>query len=204
MLTETSTHSALASGRWVRKNRICKTIRCQPESIFSRSMTTLERYQMGETSLGSIWTFRPDVLLYRLVPSRIHGRLTSCRTQSEYNNNKNRNNTKTGRSLHVLFIGDSFRLQQDMFDRFFGQKLKTTQLRRRRSSRDTTEHSKTFARTNCSDGIYQKHQRQEQITLSFSMLVLRPRYKFVKVWRKHRAPLIHNVSDIDFSCPALP
>jgi hypothetical protein len=68
---ETSTHSALASGRWVvHKDEYTKTL---PTRVYLLKINeaTLERYQMGETSLGlDMGTFRPDVLLYRLVPSR--------------------------------------------------------------------------------------------------------------------------------------
>jgi hypothetical protein len=202
MLTETSTHSALALGRWV-----VRKINMQDPYVANQTSSsqeaTLERYQMGETSLGIDMEYVPTGC--SLMPARAikdPRTLDSCQERSpEYNND--RNTTTTNRSLHVIFIGDSnFRLQQDMFDRFFGQKLKTTRI--------TTEGGLVVTLPNI-----QKRLQELAVaaTESTGPSAIRTDYFVIfnaglhdldklcqKSWQKYRAQLIHNVSDSDFSC----
>jgi hypothetical protein len=208
MLTETSTHSALASGRWVVRQMNMQDAYVANQSLSSQEQPKLERYQMGETSLGFGMEYVPTSC--SLMPARAvkdPRTLDSCRERSpEYNNDKNNTTTNSNRSLHVVFIGDSnFRLQQDMFDRFFGQKLKTTRI--------TTEGGLFVTVPNI-------HKRLQELAVAATESTetsatgtdyfvifnagLHDLDKFCqKVWRKHRAPLIHNVSDSDFSCVQL-
>lgn len=207
MLTETSTHSALASGRWVVRKMNMQEPYVANQSL-SAEEATLERYQTGETSLGIDMEYVPTSC--SLMPARAvkyPRTLDSCRKRSqEYNNDKNNTNTNTNRSLHVIFIGDSnFRLQQDMFDRFFGHKLKTTRI--------TTEGGLVVTLPNI-------HKRLKELAVAATESTgtsatatdyfvifnagLHDLDKFCqKMWRKYRAPLIHNVSDVDFSCVQL-
>jgi hypothetical protein len=204
MLTETSTHSALASGRWV-----VRKMNMQDPYVANQSLSfqeaTLERYQMGETSLGFDMEYIPTSC--SLMPARAAKdprTLESCRERSpEFNTDKNKKYTNKTRSLHVLFIGDSnFRLQHDMFDRFLGQKLKTTLI--------TTEGGLVVTLPNIQKRLQElavaATESSGTSTTGTDYFVifnagLHDLDKFCqKVWRKHRAPLIHNVSDSDFSC----
>jgi hypothetical protein len=205
MLTEKSTHSALASGRWVVRKMNMEDTYVANHSLPSQE-PTLERYQMGETTLGFDMEYVPTSC--SLMPARAVKNprtLDNCRERSqEYK--KDKNNTNSNRTLHVLFIGDSnFRLQQDMFDRFFGQKLKTTRI--------STEGGLVVT-------LPEIRKRLQELALAATDSTgtsatgtdyfvifnagLHDLDKFCqKVWRKHRAPLIHNVTDIDFSCVQL-
>jgi hypothetical protein len=207
MLTETSTHSALASGRWV----VHQTNVQEPyvnQSLVSE-IATLERYQMGETSLGIDMEYVPTSC--SLMPARAlmdKRTLRRCRERGQKYDNKNNNIDKnnTNRSLHVIFIGDSnFRLQQDMFDRFFGHKLKTTRI--------STEGGLVVALPNIQKRL---QELAVEVTESTETAATATDYFVIfnaglhdldrfcqKSWRSHRAPLIHNVSDDVFSCVQL-
>jgi hypothetical protein len=84
---------------------------------------------MGETPLGMDMEYVPTSC--SLIPARaVMDPLTldSCRERGLKYDNENNTKSNTNRSsLHVIFIGDSnVRLQHQMFDRFFDQKLETT------------------------------------------------------------------------------
>jgi hypothetical protein len=201
MLTETSTHSALASGRWVvRQMNMQDPYVAVTNQSLDIDAATLERYQMGETSVGFDMEYVPTSC--SLMPARAvkdPRTLESCRERGRrYDNNHTNTKTNTNRSLHVIFIGDSnFRLQQNMFDRFFGQKLKTTRV--------TTEGGLVVTLPN----IQKRLQELAVAATATDYFVifnagLHDLDRFCqKSWRKHRAPLIHNVSDDDFSCVQL-
>ena len=207
MLIETSTNSALASGRWVvRKMNMQDTYVASQSS--SSQEATVERYQMGETSLGFDVEYLPTSC--SLMPARAvkdPWTLDSCRERSrKYNSDKNDTNTVSNRSLHVIFIGDSnFRLQQAIFDRFFGQKLKTTRI--------STEGGLVVTLPEIRKRLQELELAAMESTgtsatgIDYFVIFnagLHDIDKFCqKMWRKHRAPLIHNVSDIDFSCVQL-
>jgi hypothetical protein len=200
MLTETSTHSALASGRWVvRKMNMQDTYVANQSSTSQEA--TLERYQIGETSLGFDMEYIPTSC--SLMPARAAKdprTLDSCRKRSQ------ETNTNSNRSLHILFIGDSnFRMQQDMFDRFFGQKLKTTRI--------STEGGLVVTLPEIQKSLQELALKATDSTgtsaagTDYFVIFnagLHDIDKFCqKIWRKYRAPLIHNVSDVDFSCVQL-
>jgi hypothetical protein len=202
MLTETSTHSALASGRWVvRKMNMQDTYVANQSSTSQEA--TLERYQIGETSLGFDMEYIPTSC--SLMPARAAKdprTLDSCRKRSQETNT----NTKSNRSLHILFIGDSnFRMQQDMFDRFFGQKLKTTRI--------STEGGLVVTLPEIQKSLQELALKATDSTVTSAAGTdyfvifnagLHDIDKFCqKIWWKYRAPLIHNVSDVDFSCVQL-
>jgi hypothetical protein len=202
MLTETSTHSALASGRWVvRKMNMQDTYVANQSSTSQEA--TLERYQIGETSLGFDMEYIPTSC--SLMPARAAKdprTLDSCRKRSQETNT----NTNSNRSLHILFIGDSnFRMQQDMFDRFFGQKLKTTRI--------STEGGLVVTLPEIQKSLQELALKATDSTgtsaagTDYFVIFnagLHDIDKFCqKIWRKYRAPLIHNVSDVDFSCVQL-
>jgi hypothetical protein len=200
MLTETSTHSALASGRWVvRKMNMQDTYVANQSSTSQEA--TLERYQIGETSLGFDMEYIPTSC--SLMPARAAKdprTLDSCRKRSQ------ETNTNSNRSLHILFIGDSnFRMQQDMFDRFFGQKLKTTRI--------STEGGLVVTLPEIQKSLQELALKATDSTgtsaagTDYFVIFnagLHDIDKFCqKIWRKYRAPLIHSVSDVDFSCVQL-
>jgi hypothetical protein len=193
MLTETSTHSALASGRWVVRKTNIQDAYVANQSLFSQQ-ATLERYQMGETSLGMDMEYVPTSC--SLMPARATKdprTLDSCRERGQ----KYDNNNHTNRSLHVIFIGDSnFRLQHAMFNNFFGRTLETTRI--------TTEGGLVVTLPDI-----QKRLQELAVVAATDYFVifnsgLHDLDKFCqKSWRKFRAPLIHNVSDEEFSCVQL-
>jgi hypothetical protein len=209
MLTETSTHSALASGRWVVRKMNMQDPYVNPRS--SSQKATLQRYQMGETSLGVDMEYVPTSC--SLMPVRAikdPRTLDNCRERDQRfdnNNNNNNNKSNTNRSLHVIFIGDSnFRLQHQMFDRFFGQrKLETTWI--------TTKGGMVVTLANIHKRLQElavaaKASTETSATTTDYFVIfnsgLHDLEKFCrKNWRAHRAPLIHNVSDDDFSCVQL-
>lgn len=127
--------------------------------------------------------------------------LDSCRKRGQkHNNDKNK------RSLHVIFIGDSnFRLQKDMFDRFFGHKLKTTRI--------LTEGGLVVTLPTIQKQLQElaavaTESNETSATATDYFVIfnagLHDLDRFCqKSWRNHRAPLIHNVSDDDFSCVQL-
>jgi hypothetical protein len=135
MLTETSTHSALTSGRWV----VRQTNMQAPYVVYDGNQSsrtsalkatgTLTRYQKGETSLGIDVEYVPtscSLLSERAL--REPGTLASCRAAHTGSANK---------SLHVIFIGDSSsRTQADMFDRFFGRGKLTSKSRHHSAMHD--------------------------------------------------------------------
>jgi hypothetical protein len=161
---------------------------------------------MGETSLGIDMEYVPTSCSFMPARATKDPRtLESCRERGRKYDNKNDKNN-TNRSLHVIFIGDSnFRLQQTMFDRFFGQKLKTTRI--------TTEGGLVVTLPNIQKRLQDLAVAATESTATSAIGTdyfvifnagLHDLDKFCqKSWRKHRAPLIHNVSDDDFSCVQL-
>jgi hypothetical protein len=131
--------------------------------------------------------------------------LDSCRERGpKYDDDINKSNTN--RSLHVIFIGDSnFRLQKDMFDRFFGHTLNTTRI--------TTEGGLVATLPNIQTRLQElavaateSTERSATATEYFVIFNagLHDLDRFCqKSWRNYRAPLIHNVTDDDFSCVQL-
>jgi hypothetical protein len=124
--------------------------------------------------------------------------LSSCRVHGQKHSNIHKNNvasnsTRANRSLHVVFIGDSnFRLQGIMFDRFFGQSLETTRI--------STEGGLVVTLPNIKERLKELAAEPKDYFVIFNA-GLHDIDKFCqKGFRNYRAPLIHNVSDADFSC----
>jgi hypothetical protein len=93
----------------------------------------------------------------------------------------------------VLFIGDSnLLLQQIMFREFFGNSLETTRI--------STEGGLVVTLPNITKRLKQLALEPQDYFVIFNA-GLHDINKFCqKDWRHYRAPLIHNVSDADFSC----
>jgi hypothetical protein len=93
----------------------------------------------------------------------------------------------------VLFIGDSnLLLQQIMFREFFGNSLETTRI--------STEGGLVVTLPNITKRLKQLALEPQDYFVIFNA-GLHDINKFCqKDWRHYRAPLIHNVSDDDFSC----
>jgi hypothetical protein len=216
-LTETSTHSALASGRWVvRKMNMEDTYVAHQSSSSQKS--TLERYQRGETSVGFDMEYVPTSCSF--MPASISEdprTLDSCRERSQdYKNDKNTTKTNSKRSLHVLFIGDSnFGMQQTMFDRFFGQKVTTTwihtegglvhrvpEIRKRLQDLAVAATESTGTSAIKTDYFVIFNSGLHDLKWCTKKLGNKHQY-YTEMWRTAHPRLIHNVSDSFFSCVRL-
>jgi hypothetical protein len=194
MLTETSTNSALASGRWV----VWKTNMEDTYVNQSLSPASLEKYQGGEMSLGIDMEYVP--ITCSLTSTRLALNLQTISTCREYgqthSSNTNTNAIKNpNRSLYVIFIGDSnILLQQKMFDEFFGQGLETTRI--------STEGGLVATLPNIQERLKQlaADEPNKEYFVIFNAGLHDIAKLCQKAWRTYRAPLIHNVSDDEFSC----
>jgi hypothetical protein len=200
-LFETSVDGALQKGRWVVEE---KNIQGMYQKNNKSVEAVLEDYKAGESSIGVHMKYVPDTCtLLTARAARDAGTLQSCIEQGSMRKKPNSTKTDTKRRQRrpfVLFIGDSnFRLQQEMFERFFGQTLDSTRI--------STE-----------GGILVKlpeiRKRLDELAADNKKSKSRDYYVIFntglhdldkmcqKSWRKHRAPLIGNVSDADFFCQA--
>jgi hypothetical protein len=160
----------------------------------SLSPASLESYQAGETSLGIDMEYVPTACY--LLPARAAldpRTLSTCREHGQKHSNNNIASNSANRSLHVVFIGDSnFRMQKTTFDRFFGQSLETTLI--------PTSGGLVVALPNIKERLKELAAEPKDYFVIFNA-GLHDIDKFCqKGFRNYRAPLIHNVSDDDFSC----
>ena len=198
MLTETSTSSALALGRWVVRN----TNIDHPYVNQTLVQASVEHYAAGDTSLGIDIQYVPTTCSLLSVKAALAPKtLKRCRDngkkkRSHHNNTRHLRNS-ANRPWHVIFIGDSnMRLQHEMFQPFFGHELETTRI--------STEGGIVATLATIQDQLKQILE-QEKSDIDYFVIFnagLHDLDKFCNagMWRKYRAPFIHNVSDDDFSC----
>jgi hypothetical protein len=205
MLTETSTYSALASGRWV----VQKTNMDDPYVDQTLLPASLESYQAGDTSLGIAMEYVPTTCsllsegaaLNPRTLKRCHENGKKKRNAGDDDNNNNNNSSRNLRNSsncprHVIFIGDSNMLKQyDMFHQFFGKGLETTRI--------TTNGGILATLANIQEQLKQlaeEEPEKDYFVIFNSGLHDIDKFCHHEMWRTTRAPLIHNISDDDFSC----
>jgi hypothetical protein len=128
-LVETSLTSAVETGRWSVTDKVLDHLDYSASSS-EHTDVTFQKYQAGSNSLGVTLDYQP-IACCLVTPAVVDSQDTwqTCLESRQKKASSSLSRT-TPRQPHVVFIGDSnFRLQKDVFQKFFGGALPVTYLK---------------------------------------------------------------------------